>query len=235
MAAPGKTYGKLEQVFDDVWWAWGTVNAGKGVVFPRNMVLVREGGELIAIHPVLMPEEEQAKIEALGPVKHIMRLGAGHGMDDAAYVKRYTPTVWMPPGCEHSLGKTVDLVPGAKLPISEATVFEFTGSRRPETALHLARHGGVLLTCDSVQNWEGIVGLSLMAKVMTPLLGFRGRAVIGPLWRKANEPKDGAGFGPRYEDLLKLDFRHLLSAHGPPLKDTARDDLRARVSKIYKR
>src|SRR5688572_2643344 len=87
-SSAGPTFGTLEQVFDDIWWAWGTVRFAPGIVFPRNMTIVREPDGLVVIHPIVMPEDEQKKIEALGPVKHIVRLGAFHGMDDLAYQRR---------------------------------------------------------------------------------------------------------------------------------------------------
>ena len=43
---------------------------------------------------------------------------------------------------------------------------------------------------------------------MSRMMGFKGRACIGPGWRKMCEPKDGKGFGPDFERLLQLDFRH---------------------------
>src|SRR5687768_11135548 len=98
-SAPGEIFGTLEPVFDDVWWAWGTVRFMPGMTFPRNMTILRDArGELTIIHPIVMPEPIQKQIEALGPIKHIIRLGAFHGMDDPAYVKRYAPTTWAPPG-----------------------------------------------------------------------------------------------------------------------------------------
>ena len=99
-SSPGRQFGKLEQVFEDVWWAWGTTRFMPGMSFPRTMTIIRELGELTVIHPVMMPPAEQARIEALGPIKHIMRLGAFHGMDDPAYVKKYKPTTWAPPGVD---------------------------------------------------------------------------------------------------------------------------------------
>jgi hypothetical protein len=236
-SGPGPNFGKLEQVFDDVWWAWGTVKFAPGVLFPRNMTIVREGGELVVIHAVVMPEDTQKQIEALGPIKHIVRLGAFHGMDDAKYVARYSPTVWMPEHCDHShqtSTKIRHLAPGGDVPLAGATVFDFAASKTPETAIHLARHGGVLLTCDSVQNWETTTGCSFLGGVMARALGFRGRACIGPGWRKQSEPKDGVGFREHFAKLLEHDFKHVLSAHGAPIQDTARDDLRAQVAKIYK-
>ena len=235
-SSPGPVFGTLEQVFDDVWWAWGTVRFAPGVLFPRNMVIVRERGELVVLHPVLMPDEEQAKIEALGPIKHIVRLGAFHGMDDPRYLERYQPTLWAPPGVDLPAGVTGprQLEPGGELPIAGAKLFSFDRSKTPETAMLVPRHGGVLLTCDSVQNWEAITGCSFLGKAMSRMMGFKGRACIGPGWRKMCEPKDGTGFRPHFEALLEQDFRHAIGAHGAPMKDTAKDDLRAQVRRIYK-
>jgi hypothetical protein len=231
----GPRFGSLQQLFEDVWWAWGTTRFGPGVLFPRTMVIVREQGELVVIHPVLMPEAQQAAIEALGPVKHIVRLGAFHGMDDPAYVRRYAPTVWAPPGVDRREGVTPhrELRPGGELPLAGATLFRFERSRSPETAIHLTRHGGLLLTCDSVQNWETTRGCSLLGGVMSRVMGFRGRACVGPGWRKICEPRDGIGFRPDFERLLALPFAHAIGGHGPPMRDTARDDLGAQIARLY--
>jgi hypothetical protein len=235
-SSPGKVFGKLEQVFDDIWWVWGTVKFMPGVLFPRNMTIVREPDGLVVIHPVMMPDDAQKQIEALGPIKHIVKLGAFHGMDDLAYQKRYQPTVWAPPGCDPVEGLTrhEELVPGGKSPIAGATIFDFASSKTPETALLVPRHGGVLLTCDSVQNWETTTGCTRLGALMSRMMGFKGRACIGPGWRRVSEPKDGKGFGPEFGRLVELEWKHLLSAHGAPMKTTARDDLRASMKRIYK-
>jgi hypothetical protein len=234
-SARGSRFGTLEQVFEDVWWAWGTTRFAPGILFPRSMAIVRERGELVVFHPVLMPPAEQARIEALGPIRHIVRLGAFHGMDDPAYVQRYSPTTWAPPGVDLAPGVKIDqpLHPGGPLPLAGATLLSFASSRTPEMALHLPRHGGVLFTCDSVQNWENTRGCSLLGGLMSRMMGFRGRACIGPGWRRFSEPRDGQGFAPTFAQLLALDFRHALGGHGPPMRDTARDDLRAQVQRLY--
>jgi hypothetical protein len=232
-SSPGSRFGTLVQVFDDVWWAWGTTRFMPGTLFPRNMWIVREGGELVVIHGVMLPEPEQKKVDALGPVKHIVRLGAFHGMDDARYVERYAPTVWAPAGVDSAVKIDRELRPGGELPLAGATLFEFAASRTPETALLLDRHGGVLFTCDSVQNWDTREGCSLLGGALARLMGFRGRACIGPGWRKMCEPRDGTGFGPDFRRLLELDFRHVLSGHGGPMRESARTDLLARVDSLY--
>ena len=234
-SGPGAVFGTLEPVFPDLWWAWGTTRFMPGVLFPRSMVIVREKGELVIIHPVLMPEAEQAKIEALGPIKHIVRLGAFHGMDDARYVERYKPTTWAPPGVDLSPGVRLDraLTPGGPQPFADGRVLGFESSRTPETVIHLPRHGGILLSCDSVQNWETRRGTSFIGGLMSRAMGFKGRACIGPGWRKFAEPKDGVGFSREFLALLALDFRHAIGGHGGPMLETAREDLRAQVRRIY--
>jgi hypothetical protein len=186
------------------------------------------------IHAVMMPAEQQAEVEALGPIKHIVRLGAFHGMDDALYVEKYKPTVWAPPGVDSKVKIDRELFPGGETPLAGGTVFSFDASRTPETALHVPRHGGLLFTCDSVQNWETTTGCSFLGRVMARAMGFRGRACIGPGWRKQCEPKDGVGFRKDFERLLEVDFKHIISAHGAPMKDTAKSDLQASRARIYK-
>jgi hypothetical protein len=151
-------------------------------------------------------------------------------------VQRYQPMVWAPPGVEQPAGMKTEreLVPGGETPLAGSSVFAFAGSRTPETAIHLERHGGVLLTCDSVQNWETTTGCSTLGGLMARMLGFKGRACIGPGWRKQSEPKDGKGFAPDFERLVELEWKHVLSGHGAPLKDTARDDLRSQMKRIYR-
>jgi hypothetical protein len=236
-ATAGHVFGDLEQAFDEVWWAWGTVRFAPAMRFPRNMVIVREKGELVVVHPVMMPEATQRKIEALGPIKHVVRLGTFHGMDDLAYVKRYGATSWAPPEVDLAEGMKTDqvLVPGGELPVAGAELFSFEASRSSELALRLDREGGVLLTCDSVQNWEKTTGCSLLAGLMAGMMGFKGRACIGPGWLKVAEPKDGVGLSKDFERLLALEFRHVIGAHGAPMKETAREDLRASVARLYPR
>jgi hypothetical protein len=232
----GSRFGTLQPVFDDVWWAWGTTRFMPGVMFPRNMTIVRGETGLVVFHPVLLPEAEQAKLEALGKIEHIVRLGDFHGMDDALYVERYAPKVWAPPRAIPYAGVRVDheLVPGGELPLPDASLVVFERSRSPETALLLRRHEGLLLTCDSVQSWGTMPeGISLLGSLMAKLMGFRGRACIGPGWRGACEPKDGEGFGPKFREILELPFRHLIGAHGPPLVDEAKQELRATVDRLY--
>jgi hypothetical protein len=200
------------------------------------MTLVREGDAIVAVHPVMMPAAEQAKVDALGPVKHVVRLGDFHGMDNAGYVDKYKAAHWSPAGATPlgSLAVDHELAPGGKTPFADGTLYWFDVAPVPEMVLHLKRHGGILLTCDSVQSWDPKpAGLSFLGGLMQKVMGFKGRACIGPAWRKQLEPKTGKNFGPTFRELLDLDFRHLISAHGAPVLHDAKDALRAAVDAIY--
>jgi hypothetical protein len=230
----GKSFGTVERVFDDVWWAWGTTRFGPGVTFPRNMTLVRADDGLVALQPVMMPDAEQAKIDALGKVTHVVRLGDFHGMDNQRYLDRYDAKHWSPKDATPLDGTRVDheLAPGGALPLPDATLYAFDVAPFPEMVIHLRRHGGILLTCDSVQSWTPLpAGISTLGGVMARVMGFKGRACIGPGWRKQCEK--GVSFGPKFRELLDLDFRHIIGAHGPPILDDAKDSLRAAVDAIY--
>jgi len=232
----GASFGKLEKVFDDVWWAWGTTRFFPGATFPRNMIILRQGEGLVVVHPVMMPADEQAKVEALGKIEHIVRLGDFHGMDDALYQDKYGAKLWAPRGATAREGARVDheLYEGGETPFDDGTIESFEVAPVPETVLHLKRHGGILLTCDSVQSWERMPeGVSFLGSLMAKAMGFKGRACIGPGWRKQCEPKTGETFEPTFRRLLELEFRHVLSAHGPPVLETGKDDLRAGVDAVY--
>ncbi len=86
------------------------------------------------------------------------------------------------------------------------------------------RAGGILITCDAVQNWPDTRGCSAIAKVATRLMGFTKRpAQIGPPWRKGMTPP-GESLREDFERLAALEFRHLIGGHGAPLRDTAKAD-----------
>jgi hypothetical protein len=232
----GSAFGSVAPILEGMWWAWGTTRFMPGATFPRNMTIIREDDALVVVHPVMLPERQQAELDALGKVEHIVRLGDFHGMDDARYQERYGAQLWAPRGAVHHEGTRVDheLVAGGETPFAGGSLHGFAGARSPELVLHLPRHGGVLHTCDSVQNWErSPPGISLLGRLMAKMIGFGGRACVGPPWRRACEPKDGPHFGPSFRALLELDFRHLLSAHGPPILDTAKQDLRTSVERLY--
>ena len=115
----------------------------------------------------------------------------------------------------------------------------FREAKIPECALLLRRHGGILLTCDSIQHWANLSRCSLLGKVLTrgvgivrPSMSFMHPANIGPFWRKLMTV-EGGSLRSDFERLLELPFEHLIGGHGQPLQGGARDALRASVERVY--
>lgn len=221
--------GPITEVFPDVFLVRGNFRFAPGLRITRNMTIVRQGGELSLINSVRLTPESEAELAKLGKVTHLLRIGAFHGADDPYFVDRYHPTLWAPPRTRHLGGLKTDreLKPG-DCPLEHTTVFAFDHGRLPEVALLLEREGGVLVTCDSYQNWTTFEGCSLLGKVMMRAMGF-GPTLIGGPWAKQMRPAVRADF----DRLLELPFRHLIPGHGTVLRDTAQPGLRTAIANRF--
>jgi hypothetical protein len=217
-------HGDIEEVFTNVFFVTGTSKAsfmGMSWQFSRNMVIIRDGGTLTLINTVRLDEEGLAKLDRLGVVEHIVKLGAFHGMDDAFYRARSGARQWALPGMEHEGGHLTDaeLVPDGDTPFPNARVFVFETSAQPEGLILAERDGGILISCDSLQNWvEPDRFFSDESAERMKAMGFIQPANIGPGWRMACKPQPSD-----FSRLKTLTFNHLLPAHGQPLRDRAYD------------
>ncbi|TNF39784.1 MAG: hypothetical protein EP311_10100, partial [Cytophagales bacterium] len=155
---PAMPHGPIKEVLPDVFFVMGTMKNeffGSMWQFSRNMTVVRENGNLTLINTVRLGEEGLKELESLGKVTHVVRIGDMHGVDDPFYVDRYGAEFWAMPGMRVQEGLKVDheLVEGGPLPLSNASLFVFHTSKRPECILRLDREGGIMIACDSLQNW----------------------------------------------------------------------------------
>jgi hypothetical protein len=228
-------HGPVEALFDeDVYWVQGTMRMGPGMRISRTMAVLRQGGELALVNPVRLDSEGEAALEALGAVKHVVRLGAFHGLDDRYTVDRYGAEFWCQAGSDHypEPKPTQVLSEGAALPIEGAELFVFRQTKLPECAILLRRHGGLLITCDGVQHYGDWSRCSPLARLVMRFMGFRNTVMIGPLWLKVMTDKGGS-LRPDFERLLELDFDHHISAHGDLRRGGARELLRAAVARAF--
>ncbi|MHA1537369.1 MAG: hypothetical protein ACTSUD_07425 [Alphaproteobacteria bacterium] len=225
----------IEELFEDVFWVQGSMRMGPGMRINRNMVVLREGGELTLISPVRMSPEGEAALDALGTVKHVMRIGPGHSLDDRYYAERYGAEFWrngkVGKGSEPKPTKTLDS--GARLPVKDAELFAFEETRLPEFAIVIKREGGILITCDALQNWENRRNCSLLAHIALPILGIKLGTAVGPIWKKAMT-REGGSLLPDFERLLELDFDHLIAAHGALCRGGAKARVRAAVDRAFR-
>ena len=232
--APAQPHGQIEEIFPDVFFVTGTMKTvlmNADWHFSRNMTVVREGGDLTLVNAVRLDEAGLAKLDALGRVKHVVKIGSLHGLDDAFYRARYGATFWAPPGAPNAEGLTVDkqLVPGGETPFAGCTVFQFGTTKLPECVLHVDRAGGILIACDALQNWvEPDEFFSEESKKRMSEMGFVQPANFGPVFLQVNGPKRDD-----YARLTQLSFRHALCGHGAPLRDVAKESYEARTTAVF--
>jgi len=230
-------HGDILEVFENVFMVTGTTlihYAGNEIQHSRNMVVVRQGKELILINSVMLDDAGLNKLDELGEVTHIVRIGPFHGLDDSKYCARYKKArLWAPIGVEDEHGATITdrLETDKPLPLKNCDLFIFDPSEFPEAALILSHNqGNILITCDSVKNWTEddvrFFGSKTLAEYKSK--GYFGKATISDIWLKACKVKRAS-----FEQLLSYNFKHMLSAHGTPLRDTAHKDLEKTVSKVF--
>ncbi len=227
-------HGSPVEIAPDVFVVTGSQRMAPLMTISRLMVVVREGSDLTLINAVRMTEEGEAELEALGNVRHVMRIGAVHGCDDPYVVARFGATFWCQPRSKFYPDPPPDklLEPGGALPISNAEILVFEELRAAECVLLLRRGKGLLVTCDSLQHYGEMPNTSLVAKLVMKAYGFHSGMQIGPIWRK-RLTKEGGSLQPDFERIMQLDFDALVSAHGNPIMSGAKAAVRAAIDEAY--
>ena len=232
-------HGDIRRLFEDVFFVTGTVAmAGRlPMRFSRNMTILRDGAELWLINSVRLSPQGLQALEALGTVKHILRLAGFHGMDDPFYKHRYDATVWSVDapyvagfGGDDAPYFTPDRVleTGTALPLDEARFIGIDSARKGEGLLLLERGGGIVVSGDCLQNWHKADRFfSLPARVMMKLMGFIKPHNIGPGWLRMAKPDPA-----EIKSLLALDFEHVLPAHGDAVIGQAKDKYGAAIARL---
>lgn len=225
-------HGELEEVFPGVFFVTGTMKTqlmGAHWHFSRNMTVVKDGDALTLVNTVRLGDEGLAALDRLGQVKHVVRIGALHGLDDAFYKHRYGATYWALPGMPGAPQPDLVLQAGAGGPFAGCSVFIFEQTKLPEAILRIDREGGILVAADALQNWVGPDEFfSEESRQTMTAMGFFQPANLGPVWMQVNEAKAGD-----FERLQALEYRHALCGHGSPLRDGAREAYRERIARVF--
>lgn len=224
----------IVEIFPDVYLLRGSIRIASMMQMNRNMLIVKQGQDLILINAVRLNDQGLKQLEQLGSVKHVIRLGDFHGLDDQFYLDQYQPEFWSQAGHatypnlipQHVIDKnTVS-------PIKDSQFFIYASAKYPEAALLLQDHQ-LLITTDSVQYWDDWKYMSFLSKIILYVMGFRlGLFIGGPWLKKVSTQKNSLKVD--FEQLLKLDFIHLIAAHGNVLKNTAKTELNKVVSSTFK-
>ena len=226
----------IEEIQPDVFMVRGCIKMNALMTITRNMAIVRHAGELTLVDPIRLSAAEEQRLEALGAVKRILRLGPFHGVDDAYYMDRYGAELWAPgPSSAYPEPKpTLTFDASTQLPFPDAELFCFQGLKQPEAALLLRRGAGLLITCDAIQHYGDYRYNNLPARLVMPFVGFPKTTIVGPMWVKMMTP-EGASLESEFRRLLGLEFDRLLTGHGSLLETGAHAACERAVDKMYAR
>lgn len=234
--SPAWPHGDIRPIFPDIFFVTGTNkihHEGADIQTSRNMIIIRHGSALTLINTVRLNDRGLQQMDALGTVSHIVRIGAFHGRDDGFYKHRYpTATLWTLKGATYESGLKADqeLIPGGPTPFPDCALFVFESATQPECALHIQREGGILVTCDSIQNITATDEFynSETAKSFQDQ-GLIKPANISPIWLGATNTH-AADFKKL---LASYTFSHLLTAHGEPLLENAKEQVSRTVERVF--
>ena len=123
-----------------------------------------------------------------------------------------------------------ELTPEGAMPFPSCTLCVFETSILPEGILSIQREGGILISCDSIQN---ITSTDTFYSPETAKSfqdqGLVKPANISPIWLGATHTK-----AVDFDRLLKtMTFRHLITAHGEPLMNTAYEQVTATIKRVF--
>ncbi|MCA9714110.1 MAG: hypothetical protein H6713_24985 [Myxococcales bacterium] len=240
---PVYPHGALEEVFPDIFVVKGSLRmpGPLPVRFSRNMVVIRQGGALTLVNSMRLDDAGLAALERLGTVAHVVRLAGFHGMDDPFYKRRYDAKIWAVKGMVYAPGFDAMKTPAergyfhADVYADESTALPLEGAalicfdcKAGEGVLRLDRDGGILVTGDSLQNWDRADRFfNWPATLMMRMMGFIKPYNLGPGWLKAAEPR-----ADELASILTLEFEHVLPAHGVPVIGGAREKYRPAIERF---
>jgi len=231
--APAYAHNAIEELFENVFWVHGSIQMAPGMTMNRNMIILKQDGELTLINPVRLNSQEEAKLCALGDITKVLRLGDFHGLDDQYYIDHFQAEFWCQKGQSIYKAPIPDTIieEETSSPIENSEFFIFSTAKFPEAALLLKNHK-LLITTDSIQNLTNWSYTTFLTKVVLRLMGFKKELLIGKPWIKRVTPK-GESMQGDFERLLNLDFDHLIAAHGTLLRDNAKPALQQVVAKTF--
>tara|TARA_B110000444_G_scaffold229401_1_gene235886 strand:- start:2535 stop:2828 length:294 start_codon:yes stop_codon:yes gene_type:complete len=87
-------HGNVAEIADDLFMVRGSIKMNPLVRITRNMGIIRNGDDLSLINPLRVNEKAEAQIAKLGKIKHVIRLGCFHGVDDPYYVEKFGAQMW---------------------------------------------------------------------------------------------------------------------------------------------
>lgn len=231
---PVYPHGDIEEIGNEIYLVRGSIKMNPIVRITRNMVLIRDSGELSLVNPIRVNDPLLNKICSLGEIKHVIRTGAFHGLDDPFYVDKYSAKMWSQTGGTIYTAPPIDieLTTETVLPFANGTIVVFPNTKQPECVLHVADGDGLLVTCDVIQHYGDYSYNNLPARLLMPFIGFPKTTLVGPLWLKLMT-REGQSLEADIRQLLNLKFNRLISAHGTYLQSGAHEAVSKAIDKVF--
>lgn len=237
---PPSRHGRLEELFEGIWFVRGGIKMPMRIPMRigRSMTVVRGDDGLTIFNSMRLSEKGLKELEALGDVKHVVRLAGFHGRDDGFYRERYGAKVYAAEGQRYVRGMDPKkdgpepfmepdewLNEQSALPIVDAKLKVFSTSKPPEALCLIERHGGILIAGDSLQHTpKPDEFYSFLAKLMMKRMGFMKPHNVGPGWLQFAHPTVAD-----VRSILDLDFEHVLPAHGDAVIGDAKEKYRPAI------
>lgn len=231
--APAYAHDSLIEIFPNIYLLRGSIHMGFGLRMNRNMIVIKQNSDLTLINPVRMSTAGLNQLNQLGHVKNVIRLGDFHGLDDQFYIDTYQAHFWSQSNHTNypELSPNTSINTSTVSPIHDSEIFIFETALYPEAAL-LIKSVKLLITTDSVQYWSDWKYMSFPTKIILWLMGFRVGLFLGGPWLKRVTPKD-KNLESDFEQLLNLEFEHLVAAHGTVLMTNAKQQLMEVVKRTF--
>ena len=142
----------------EVWVVYGSIRMAPLMRVGRNMVVCRQGDELTLLNPVRLDRAGGGR-NSNGSAPS--RISSGSAVftawTTAYYIARFGAKFWCQAGSTHYPEPPPDVVTRTttrQLPIDGARVMTYSNeTRQPECVVLIERDGGLLVTCDSLQNY----------------------------------------------------------------------------------
>ena len=224
----------LVEVLPDLYLLRGSIKLAPGISINRNMVVIREGGELTLIGAVRMTPDNEGRLEELGRVTNLVRIST-HGVDDAYTKSRFGTRFWCFSGTEAAYERPApDEVfdESHGLPFLSADLHRFRGINGSEVALIWRKNDGVLITSDALQHYGDWRFFNAPSRLIHPLMGFSRGMIVGPVWHRMLT-EDESVLRRSFESLLDGDFKHMMGLHGTLCRDVAKDRIRAAIVREF--
>ena len=206
-----------------------------GTLFPTRMTLIRLGNGDVWMHSAVpISDAIAAKIDAIGPVRHLVAPNLYHHLFVIPALERWPQAqLWIAPGLEK---KRPDLAHGLRLDAStgmaawgnEITVNPIAGAPKLNECVFFHRPSGSLIVSDLFFNFDRARGFrqALLFRIMDVSGGLRQSRVWGMI------TADRKAAAESCEPIFAWPIRRIIAGHGMIRENATTADVRAAITRF---